>query len=205
MFPKRLLARIEAKSHAKNWIDPLLKFPAAALARIAADEKKSTKDTRWFSGQALARLSQFRRTLVRFTPWMLPDFADLRAEGSLSLPRQDVKLKDLPDLLTRLATRLHVALESASPPASRDSLERLLSLVSGARMDCVRLIQDLQLLAADAGKLHWLNVAPPPGVSWPRFLLGAPFNLWMGVIGGTVMVMSSVLVRSPSLAVRRRT
>src|SRR5207253_924938 len=45
--------------------------------------------------------------------------------------------------------------------------------------------------AADAGKLLWLNVAPPPGVSWPRFLLGAPFNLWMGVNGGTVLVMSS--------------
>jgi SSS family solute:Na+ symporter len=45
--------------------------------------------------------------------------------------------------------------------------------------------------AADVGKLHWLNVTTPPGVSWPRFLLGAPFNLWMGVIGGTVMVMSS--------------
>jgi len=45
--------------------------------------------------------------------------------------------------------------------------------------------------AAEAGKLHWLNVKPPPGVSWTRFLLGAPFNIWMGVIGGTVMVMSS--------------
>src|SRR6266478_618778 len=29
--------------------------------------------------------------------------------------------------------------------------------------------------AAEAGKLHWLNVTPPAGVSWPRFLLGAPF------------------------------
>src|ERR1051326_1851777 len=45
--------------------------------------------------------------------------------------------------------------------------------------------------AAEAGKLHWLNVSPPPGVSWAAFLLGAPFNLWMGLIGGTVMVMSS--------------
>src|SRR5215467_15186673 len=33
--------------------------------------------------------------------------------------------------------------------------------------------------AAQSGKLHWLNVAPPPGVSWAAFLLGAPFNLWM--------------------------
>lgn len=36
--------------------------------------------------------------------------------------------------------------------------------------------------AAQAGKLHWLNF---------QFGLAEPFNLWMGVIGGTVMVMSS--------------
>lgn len=36
--------------------------------------------------------------------------------------------------------------------------------------------------AAAAGKLVWLNT---------KFTLGAPYNLWMGVIGGTVMVMSS--------------
>jgi SSS family solute:Na+ symporter len=47
------------------------------------------------------------------------------------------------------------------------------------------------LEAFQAGKLHWLNVAPPPGIPFGRFLLGAPFNLWMGIIGGTVMVMSS--------------
>ncbi len=45
--------------------------------------------------------------------------------------------------------------------------------------------------AAAAGKLHWLHAAPGPGVPFARFLLGAPFNLWMGIIGGTVMVMSS--------------
>jgi SSS family transporter len=36
--------------------------------------------------------------------------------------------------------------------------------------------------AASGGKLHWLNTA---------FTLNAPINIWMGVIGGTVMVMSS--------------
>jgi SSS family transporter len=45
--------------------------------------------------------------------------------------------------------------------------------------------------AQDAGKLHWLNVAPAAGTPWLKFLLDAPFNIWMGVIGGTVMVMSS--------------
>jgi SSS family transporter len=36
--------------------------------------------------------------------------------------------------------------------------------------------------AAQAGKLHWFN---------PQFGLAAPFNIWMGVLGGTVLVMSS--------------
>ena len=45
--------------------------------------------------------------------------------------------------------------------------------------------------AAQVGKLHWLQIRPPPGTSWSSFLLGAPFNLWMGVIGGTVQVLSS--------------
>ncbi len=45
--------------------------------------------------------------------------------------------------------------------------------------------------AASGGKLHWLNWHPPGGVSWITFILGAPFNIFMGVIGGTVLVMSS--------------
>ena len=36
--------------------------------------------------------------------------------------------------------------------------------------------------AGAAGKLHWLNTG---------FQLGAPINIWMGILGGTVMVMSS--------------
>ena len=36
--------------------------------------------------------------------------------------------------------------------------------------------------AAQAGKLHWFN---------PQFSLSMPFNIWMGVIGGTFVVLSS--------------
>ncbi|HEV2210424.1 MAG TPA: hypothetical protein VG167_16740 [Verrucomicrobiae bacterium] len=45
--------------------------------------------------------------------------------------------------------------------------------------------------AAQAGKLHWLNAWPAAGGSWLHFLIEKPFNIWMGVIGGTVMVLSS--------------
>lgn len=45
--------------------------------------------------------------------------------------------------------------------------------------------------AGEGGKLHWLNAVPPPGVGWKQFLFSAPFNVWMGLLGGTVMVMST--------------
>src|SRR5262249_25625201 len=45
--------------------------------------------------------------------------------------------------------------------------------------------------ALRGGKLHWLNTSAPSGTSFLKFLLGPPFNLWMGIIGGTVMVLSS--------------
>ncbi len=47
-----------------------------------------------------------------------------------------------------------------------------------------------------AGKLHCLNVLPASGEPFSffqlvKFLLEDPINIWMGIIGGTVMVMSS--------------
>jgi SSS family transporter len=44
--------------------------------------------------------------------------------------------------------------------------------------------------AADAGKLHWFN-SGFSGKNIALSLLTSPMNIWMGVIGGTVMVMSS--------------
>lgn len=45
--------------------------------------------------------------------------------------------------------------------------------------------------AAAAGKLHWFNALAGAGISPFKFLLGSPFNIWMGVIGGTVLGLST--------------
>src|SRR5690349_2925629 len=45
--------------------------------------------------------------------------------------------------------------------------------------------------AVQAGKTHWLNWAPAAHASFAGFLLGPPFNLWMGIIGGTVLGLST--------------
>src|SRR3954452_5570762 len=50
--------------------------------------------------------------------------------------------------------------------------------------------------AVQAGKMHWLNWAPAAGQAHSfgqvaKWVLEEPMNIWMGIIGGTVMVMSS--------------
>ena len=45
--------------------------------------------------------------------------------------------------------------------------------------------------AAAAGKLHWFNAVPSSASFSLKFLLGSPFNIWMGLIGGTVLGIST--------------
>jgi cyclic beta-1,2-glucan synthetase len=152
-FPRRLLSRLEQRSGAGDWTRMLLKFPEAALDRIVNNaDPQHAADSKWFAVNAKTRLHELRRTIARFTPWMLPDFANLRQDAALALPGTDLALKDLPDALTKLVARLQKAIDTeTSKERDRDTtLNRLLSLVSGARMDATNLIQELQALAADA-------------------------------------------------------
>ena len=155
-FPRRLFIRLEKKVHERDWLKTLLRFPVPALERIAEREieSKHLNDVRWFSKEAGQRLHELRQLILRFTPWLMQDFAELREDASLTFPASDISLKKLPDALTQLALRLQVALESAgTAPAGNDRkalLSRLLSLVAGAQLDASRLLQELEALAEDA-------------------------------------------------------
>jgi SSS family transporter len=45
--------------------------------------------------------------------------------------------------------------------------------------------------AAAAGKLHWFNAVGRSGDSSLKFLLAPPFNIWMGIFGGTMLGLST--------------
>jgi len=152
-FPRRLLSRLERRSTTDDWARTLLRFPEAALIRIASTtDSPNATELRWFAENAGRRLHELRRNVARFMPWMLPDFAGLRQDDASTLPSAGIPLKDLPDALTKFAARLQktVDAEGESQSERKTLLSRLLSLVSGARMDSANLIQSLQALAADA-------------------------------------------------------
>ncbi|MBV9182251.1 MAG: glycosyl transferase [Acidobacteria bacterium] len=159
VFPRRLFTKLEKRSKGDDWINTLLRFPASALERVATreSESKHAADVKWFGEQAGHRLHQLRQTIVRFMPWMMQDFAALRAVSELKLPPANVALKDLPQVLAKLAVRLESSLESATREQRDEAyvtlVRRLISLVSGARMDVARLIQELQAMAADVSRM----------------------------------------------------
>ena len=158
-FPRRLFARLERRTQEGDWSRTLLKFPVAALERIPGKDPtaKHAEDVKWFALEAAHRLRELQHVIVRFTPWILPDFAELRPDQNLGLPGADVLLKDLPEVNAKLATRLQSALDSTSKGDAEGTrtalIRRLLSMVSGASLDATRQIQELEALASDAERL----------------------------------------------------
>ncbi|HZR64379.1 MAG TPA: glucoamylase family protein [Terriglobales bacterium] len=153
---RSLFQKIERKTQGTDWAKSLLKFPHGPLERMSVrdGDEKHAHDLKWFSSQALARLVQFQKTVLRLTPWMLLDFEELRKDESLTAPPEDIPLKELPAALTKFSSRLQRAIDNLPPgDPGRLSRERLLSIVSGARMDAMRVIQELQTLADDTGRL----------------------------------------------------
>jgi len=158
-LPRSLFEKIEEKADG-NWARSLLRFPHRPLERMSNEEgaEAQKRDVQWFSSQALARLHQFRQVVVRFTPWMLLDFQDIKEDikkdSTIGVPNENTPLKDLPEVLTKFAARLQKVIDNLpTADARRLPLERLLSMVSGARMDATRLNQEIQIVAESAGKL----------------------------------------------------
>jgi cyclic beta-1,2-glucan synthetase len=163
-FPSALFNKLEQKSQGEDWEQSLLRFPRKALERITAAEEsgKHASNLKWFSSQALERLRQFAQHTVRLTPWKLLDFAELNNDGAIEPPPDNVNLKALPEALTKFGLRLQLALDNL-PATDGDKdkgqnsrrllLQRLLSMVSGARMDAARLVQELQAVSSEAGRL----------------------------------------------------
>src|SRR5579864_5342551 len=156
VFPKRLFSKLQVRTAGQDWLKTLLRFPVSSLERISSDDPdaKQAGEVKWFAAQASQRLHQFKQIVVRYMPWLLPDFADLRRDTALKLPDETIALKDLPVVLDKVALHLQTALDDEASSPTTDGrasqIKRLLSLVSGARMDAIRLIQELQAISADA-------------------------------------------------------
>jgi hypothetical protein len=114
---------------------------------------KHSKDARWFSEQVRSRVENVRRTVTSYAPWLLPEFASLwdnPAINSSSAPDLPA-LERMPEFIDDLSLRLRFVIRSRD--ADNSLYERLEALLPEARANAIRLIQELQTIADNAGKL----------------------------------------------------
>lgn len=153
-LPRRILSRYEEEFRSEDWLTPVLNFPDNILDETKSHaESDFSSNIAWFRRQTHLRVQNVRDLVRAFLPWMLPEFASLRkelADGRSSM--EDVPLRQLPDLISELGTRLDDSGQSARN-GNRSLGERLRLILPQARHNALRLIEDLQQTSEQARDL----------------------------------------------------
>ena len=153
-FPRKQLARSEAKFREKSWLLSILELQEADLeSYFASSQSALTADTRWFCEQAQLRLQNIQQMTSSYEPWWLPEFAPLRGELGLNAKFMGrIPLQRLPDFIRELEAAVDRVLSSV-PEERRPLCERFRTLLIAARSNAVSLIENLRQLSAQAGAL----------------------------------------------------
>ena len=152
LFSRKRIAACERERKTGYWPDAVTGVPLAAFdeAQRAADD--SHPELIWFVDQARRRVAMLTHTLREFSPWSLPDFAELRDDPALNLRLMDnLALEQLPEFMDSLGRRVMREMEQASPPA-KSLYESLAEALPPAQVNVARLVDDLRAAARKAGE-----------------------------------------------------
>ncbi|HUJ95955.1 MAG TPA: glucoamylase family protein [Terriglobales bacterium] len=147
------LRGLAGRVNGENWLQHLLELPNLLAPEPPADSGKA-KD--WFAKQGELRLHRIRNVANTYAPWLLPEFSLLRDDPTIHVKfdLDNLIVERLPNFIDALAVCLEFAAVPDDDSGERSFLvQRLRSLLPGARAAALRLIQDLQTVAADAGRL----------------------------------------------------
>lgn len=156
-LPRRKFSAMKRSLEGEDWLQYLLDVPDADLKHIheSAFSSKHTNEARWFQERAEDRISQVSRAVQLYAPWLLPEFAALKNDPAIhrqGRPDDVPILKRMPLFIDNLTARL----EAADATASGEThilYRQLLSLLPDARAHVLRLIEDLNKIAAQASTL----------------------------------------------------
>lgn len=152
---KRTLARCEAGFRDEDWLTTLLSFKEDTLnPKKSKQENAHAPDIAWFREQARLRVQKVRDLVAAYMPWKLSEFAALRTEltaGGASI--DDVPLQQLPDLNLEIERRLDLSLQGGNKEKEIEAAKRLLPMLTEARKNTLRLIEDLQQASKQARNL----------------------------------------------------
>jgi hypothetical protein len=156
ILPRRRLSALR-RERKKDWLECLQAVPGTFLegARIQASRSRRAADAQWFAHQAHERIENVRQSVQHYCPWLLPEFGALRNDELINLRfRPDsLALEQIPDFIDSLIVRLQFAVGSTASGETIALAGRLASLLPEARSRTLSLIEDLQAIADQAGRL----------------------------------------------------
>jgi cyclic beta-1,2-glucan synthetase len=155
-FPRKALFGLERQLKTDNWLQSIVDLPEAVFeeSRIVVSKSKRAGRAKWLAEESLVRLHRIKQTIGNYAPWCLPEFAILREDPAVNLKLMDnISLEQTPEFIDKLAQRLQVAIESGASQEQKPLSQRLSTLLPGARAKVEQLIADLEMIAAEAGKL----------------------------------------------------
>ena len=142
-----------------NWLDRLLAITDLPKTKTktkpggAAPSSSKSEDAAWFADQATALIDDVRRCIGEYMPWLLPEFAPLRAGTTLAAEMHcdSSALEHLPDCIEQLRIKLEVSLTLGMEPA--ELRRQLLLRLPEARLNSLRLSEQLRSIAAQCDRM----------------------------------------------------
>jgi hypothetical protein len=158
-LPRRKLSVMETALKQQNSLQYLLDIPDADLKGLQqpdASLKEGSKhnDVGWWQEKAKERVRQACRAAQAYAPWLLPEYATVKNDPAV-FPQgnKTPALEQMPLFIDRLALQLGAAIHSGGPKTPNKLYGELLDLLPEVRSRTVRLIEDLQKIADQAGAL----------------------------------------------------
>ncbi len=144
------VARSFEKASDAHWLDRLL---SSVEIPEVEEANEHAADAKWAGGQATELIRQVRQTISDYLPWLLPEFASLRADATLSslLNCDSFALSQLPDCIEQLRIKLEVSISLGME--AKELRKSLLSRIPGARLNSLRLVEQIKGIASQCDRL----------------------------------------------------
>jgi cyclic beta-1,2-glucan synthetase len=150
LFPRKQIAICERERKTGSWLNAITGIPETAFDEAQRRALESKPELNWFAEQARSRVALVSQTFQNYSPWSLPEFAELGDDPALNLRVLDnLALEQLPGFLETLTRRLREIDDTSSAKSQYTSL---LNLLPQAQINIAKLVQDLSGAAKQAAK-----------------------------------------------------
>jgi cyclic beta-1,2-glucan synthetase len=155
-LPARKFSEVYAALEKCDRLQYLLDIPETVLGNLQQpDAQTNSSDVLWLREQAKERIRQVCRATQLYSPWLLPEYGDLKSTPIYApgLPHTGPTVEQLPSFIDRLSIQLKTAIDSNLAAEPNKLYIELLDLLPDARSRVVRLIEDLKAIADQASAL----------------------------------------------------